>query len=237
MSRLTLIFNTHCGKRSIYDLFLSEAPVTEQDLMDLPLVQLSSVVRFLGDVETCLKHKHVSILVNHLPPVYKLVSKCDLPHIPLIKPSLLQAFAVASQWCESMLRSEGKILSIRKAKRVIEKYWLSEAVLPPVLQLVRVVFRQPLPNHIEPLAVFDYLHTKVQPQNQVTPKQVLEVLESMAKKHPRARLLFAFTARWARERLPDQPLFACIPDSDSLWNLLSIYMNGNCNLRDILNSQ
>ena len=74
MSRLTLIFNTHCGKRSIYDLFLSEAPVTEQDLMDLPLVKLSSVVRFLGDVETCLKHKHVSILVNHLPPVYKLVS-------------------------------------------------------------------------------------------------------------------------------------------------------------------
>ena len=237
MSRLTLIFNTLRGAQSIYDLYLTHPPRTEHELLQLPLIQYSEFVRCLGDVPTCLKHKHASVLVSTLPQVHKLVKQCDAPPIPLKTPSLLHTFALASQWCERMLRAQGKLLSVRKARRIIEKHWVSDNVPDNVLNLVRNVFREPIPPGIEPLAVLDYVHTRVQPQNQITPKQVLEVMETMANDHERARRLFTFASRWARCRLPDQPLFACIPDANSLWNMLAIFMNGNCNLQEILNMQ
>ena len=237
MSRLTLVFNTLRGARSIYDLYVTPQPLTEHELLQLPLVQYSNVVGCLGDVPKCLKHKHASILVTELPEVHKLVSQCDAPPIPVKANTLLHMFAVSAQWCESMIRAQGKLLSARKAKRIIEKHWVSNKVPDTVLNVARAVFREPIPPGIEPLAVLDYMHTRVMPQNWLTPKQVLTVMEEMAHEHERARRLFTFTAKWARNRLPDQPLFACIPDTDSLWNLLAIFMNGNCNLQQIINMQ
>lgn len=237
MSRLTIIFNTRRGARSIYDLFLTNPPRTEAELLSVPLVQYSSVIRAVGDVPACLKHKHASLLVEELPQIHKLVQRSTAPHIPLKHPSLLHTFAIAAQYSEEMLRTDGKLLSVRKAKRVLKNHWVSDTVSDAVLQAVRTVFREPLPKGIEHLAVIDYLHTRTQPHKQLTPKQVLQTLEDMAIKYERARTLFAFTAAWARNRLPGQPLFACVPDYNSLYNLLSIFMNGDCNLQQILRAE
>lgn len=226
---LCLVLNTPEGACRVVDVFENPPVTSTKHLLSLPVVQECGVVAFSAtSIHTELKHKRVSMCVEKLPST-KWTDKpdCDAPLITLKAPSLLTKYAVMSHWFELQLRKPGKLLSTKKAQKIINKAKPDTTldVTPRFVQWVRLVFRDPLPPNVDAQLVMKHINRRQQPQEQLTAKNVIEVLECMAAKHKRVQVMFSYACFWVRKKLPDSYLLACLPTYNSVWNFLAVALN------------
>lgn len=224
---LCLACNTSAGACKVVDVFNEHAVNTPQDLLQLPVVQECGVVAFSANsIHTELKHKRVSLRVQSVPSSkWSDKPDCDGMDIPLKTNCVLTKYALMSHWVELQLRKPGKLLSVRKANKIIERLIDLKNVSPRYVQWVRLVFRDPVPHTVDTLHVLTYIFRRQQPQEQWTARGVIQVIEDMAAKHKRARIMFSYACAWVRKKLPESYLLACLPDYNSVWNFLAVFLN------------
>lgn len=224
---LCLALNTPKGACHVVDVFQNPPVQSTQQLLTLPVVKECGVVAFSATtIKKELQHKRVSMRVQTLPcSDWSVKPDCTAQAIPLKVSYSLTNYAVMSHWVELQLRKPGKLLSTRKATKIIQKTIKVEDPSARYVQWVRLVFRDPLPDEITAEKVLAYIFRRQQPQEQWTAKKMIQVLETMACSHKRARIMFSFVCGWMRKKLPDSYLLACLPDYNSVWNFLAVFMN------------